>query len=130
MTRYDVTVTRDGSLWAAVVGGLPPRVIGATDVEHFADLDTEVRDLVAGLTDAAPDSFGLRWRYVIDGRDVTELVEGLQGSEHAYADAAAARDAARRRVVHALADANVSQSAIGEVLGLSHQRIHQLVKAG
>jgi len=130
MTSYDVTVTRDGSLWAAVVGGLAAHVIGATDVEHFADLDTEVRDLIAGLTDTAPDSFDLRWQYVVDGRDVTELLDALQGSEHAYADATAARDAARRRVVHALADANLSQSAIGDVLGLSHQRIHQLVKAG
>jgi hypothetical protein len=58
---YDVTVTRDGTLWAAVVDGLPSHFVGATDVERFADLDLEVRDLVAGLTDADPESFDLRW---------------------------------------------------------------------
>jgi hypothetical protein len=130
MTVYEVTVTRDDGLWAAVISGLPPHVIGATDVERFADLDIEVRDLVAGLTDADPHGFGLAWRYVLGGQDVTSLIIDLAGSEHAYARAAAARDAARRQVIRALLDARLSQSAIGDVLGLSHQRIHQLTKAG
>jgi len=130
MTIYDVTVTRDSGLWAAVISGLPSRMVGATDVERFADLDVEVRDLVAGLTDSAPDSFALRWRYVTDGQDVTSLLETLFASELAYAQAAAARDAARREVIVSLADAHLSQSAIGDVLGLSHQRVHQLLRAG
>jgi hypothetical protein len=130
MTTYDVTVTRDSGLWAAVVTGLPPHVVGATDVERFADIDVEVRDLIAGLTDSAPDSFGLRWRYVIDGSDVTSLLESLFASELAYANAAAARDTARSQAIHALAHAHLSQTAIGDVLGLSHQRVHQLLKAG
>jgi hypothetical protein len=61
MTTYNVTVTRDGGLWAAVVSGLPPRMVGATDVERFTDLDLEVRDLIAGLTETDPDSFVIRW---------------------------------------------------------------------
>jgi hypothetical protein len=129
MTSYDVTVTRDGGLWAAVIDGLPSRMVGATDVERFADLDVEVRDLIAGLTDTTPDSFGLRWRYVTDDRDVTSLLEALFASELAYTAAAAARDAARREVILALADGHLSQSAIGDVVGLSHQRVHQLIKA-
>jgi hypothetical protein len=130
MTMYEVTVTRDAGLWAAVISGLPPHVIGATDVERFGDLDTEVRDLIAGLTDTDPDSFPLAWRYVVDGRDVTSVIIDLAESEHAYREAAAARDAARRGVIRSLLEAQMSQSAIGDVLGLSHQRIHQLVRAG
>jgi hypothetical protein len=127
---YEVTVTRDDGLWAAVISGLPPHMIGATDVDRFADLDTEVRDLIAGLTDTDPDSFSLAWRYVLDGRDVSTIIIDLAESEHAYKQAAAARDAARREVIHALLEARLSQAAIGDVLGLSHQRIHQLTKAG
>jgi hypothetical protein len=130
MTTYDVTVTRDSGMWAAIVSGLPSRLIGATDVERFADLDVEVRDLIAGLTDTAPESFELRWRYVTDGRDVTSLLEALFASELSYALATAARDAARREVIVALSETHLSQSAIGDVLGLSHQRVHQLLKAG
>ena len=64
MPMYTITVTRDADLWAAQVGGLPAGCVGATDVQHAADLDVEVRDLVAGLTDTTPDAFDLDWRYV------------------------------------------------------------------
>ena len=62
MTSYGVTVTRDSGLWVAEIAGLPPRMVGVTDVERFSDLDVEVRDLIAGLTDTDPDSFDLTWR--------------------------------------------------------------------
>ena len=73
MTTYKVTVTRDENLWAVVVDGLPAGVIGATDVERFEDLEIEARDLIAGLTGTEPDSFGLTWRYIVDGQDVTDV---------------------------------------------------------
>lgn len=44
---------QQSSLWAALVDD-----VGATDVEHFSDLDVEVRDYVAGVTDADLDDRG------------------------------------------------------------------------
>jgi hypothetical protein len=57
-----VTISREDDLWVAVVADLPG---GATDVEHFADLESEVPDLIAGLTDADPDAdgFEIDWHY-------------------------------------------------------------------
>jgi hypothetical protein len=129
MTLYEVTVIREDGFWVADIhgAGLGP---AATQTDRFADLDTEVRDLIAGLTDTDPDGFGLAWRYVLGGKDVTSVIVDLAGSEHAYAQASAAREAARRDVIRVLREAQLSQSTIGDVLGLSHQRIHQLVKAG
>jgi len=46
--------------------------IGATDVEHFPELEVEVRDYIAGMTDADPDDLAVRWRYEVNGRDVTD----------------------------------------------------------
>lgn len=129
MTTYQVTVTRDENLWAAVIDGLPAGMIGATDAERFEDLDTEVRDLIAGLTDTEPDSFGLTWRYVIDGQDVTDVIIRFTEAQAAFGEAARARDGARNAVLAALAKAGLPQSAIGDVLGVSHQRVHQLLKA-
>jgi hypothetical protein len=130
VNAYEVTVTRDSGLWVACVDGLPPHAIGVTDVERFPDLDTEVRDLIAGLTESDPDSFDLGWRYVIDGEDMTSVLEAVFGAEIAYRIATAARDEARRKAIRALDHARVPQSAIGEVLGMSHQRVSQLLKAG
>lgn len=42
-----------------------PADLAATDTVHFADLEAEVRDLIAGLTDSEPADFELTWRYKI-----------------------------------------------------------------
>jgi hypothetical protein len=58
MNTYHVTVTREEPYWVGVVDGLPG---GATESRSLAALDGEVRDLIAGLTDADDDSFQLEW---------------------------------------------------------------------
>jgi hypothetical protein len=130
MTTYEVTVRREGGLWAVVINGLPPNVIGATDVDRFADLDAEVRELIADLTDADPGSFSLFWQYVIGDEDVTIEVTRLRHAEQALRQATGERDEARRAAIEALTSAEVSQAVIGDVLGLSHQRIHQMLRTG
>lgn len=59
MSIYDVTVTREDNLWVAVVHELPKGVVSAMDWEHFADLHTELPDLVASLVNA--DNVELRY---------------------------------------------------------------------
>ncbi|MGH3319347.1 MAG: hypothetical protein ACRDN9_04045 [Streptosporangiaceae bacterium] len=129
MTTYDVAVTREDGLWVAVIDGLPPHTVGATDVERFADLDVEVRDLVAGLTDTDPDDFDLTWRYVVGGVEVTDTVTGWAAAERQLAEASSAREEFRAAVIDQLSRAGASQATIGDVLGLSHQRVHQLAKS-
>lgn len=124
---YHVTVTREDGLWVANIAELSP---GATDVEHFADLETEVRDLISGLSDADPDELEVSWRYVVDETDVTDVVQSWARAERELAVASSAREEARANVMSALRHARMSQAAIGDLLGLSHQRVHQLVKAG
>jgi hypothetical protein len=131
MTSYDVTVTRDDNLWVALVDG-----VGATDVEHFSDLDGEVRDYVAGMTDAEPDDFAIHWRYEVNGRDVTDVLSRFMAAERALRDVmeaeaakAAERDAARLDAINAVRSAGLSQRVAADVVGLSHQRVHQLVNS-
>lgn len=129
MMIYEAEVTRDDGVWAVVVHGLPPHIIGATDVEHFRDLGAEVRDLIAGLTQTDLDSFDITWRFVIDGRDVTKYIDMFNQAEGELERASSVRDDARMHLLKALANTNLSQAAIGDVLGVSHQRVGQL-KAG
>lgn len=128
-TTYEVWVTREDNLWVADVRGLPPHLIGATDVEHFADLDEEVRDLIAGLTDTEPDHFAIDWRYQVNGKDVTDKLARFLAVESELRERLAERDAARIDAVRQLTAAGLSQRAVGDVLGVSHQRVNQLVNS-
>jgi hypothetical protein len=126
--RYEVTVTLEDGLWVADITGegLGP---AATDVARFADLDTEVRDLIAGLTDSDPGEAELSWRYVVGGQDVTTPIEVLILAERNFESAARVRDEARQLVLGELRGAGLAQKAIGDILGVSHQRVHQLLNA-
>jgi hypothetical protein len=125
---YGVTVTREDQLWTATVDGLPPTSIGVTDVEHFADLDTEVRDLIAGLTDADPDAFDLVWHYVQGDREYTPSLEVLREWDSQARMAAERRDAARLAAIEEMKAAGLPLRAIADVVGISHQRVDQLLK--
>ena len=129
MTRptYTVTVSRDENLWAAQVDGLPPGLIGVTDVGRLADLEVEVRDLVAGLTDTDPDAFDLTWRYTQDGHDYTTSFQEAREWQRRLAEAEANRDRYRADAARDMARAGLSQRAIGDALGISHQRVGQIL---
>lgn len=135
-TVYNVTVTRDDNLWVATVYGLPPHLLAVTDVEHFTDLDVEVRDLISGLTDTSPDDFAITWRYEINGHDVTDqfhrflAVESeLREQVQRMQELQEARDVERIALLRDLTRAGLSQRAIGDAVALSHQRVHQLIKS-
>jgi len=128
MSGYQVEVTREDGLWVADIWG-PELGPAATDTVHFADLESEVRDLIAGLTDTEPGDFELTWRYTIGGADMTGPIGRLLEAEVGLQQATQAYDEARRAALRELASTRLSQAAIGDVLGVSHQRVHQLLKA-
>lgn len=123
-TKYTVDVHREDNKWIAIVAEVRA---AATEVDDFAELDTEVRDLVSGLQDREPDSFELEWRFSQGGRDYTESVNALQHWEAETAQALANRDRARLEIITTLRDWGMSQRAIAEVVGTSHQRVAQLL---
>jgi hypothetical protein len=128
MSSYQVEVTREDGLWVADIWG-PELGPAATDTVRFADLDAEVRDLIAGLTDTEPGDCELTWRYNIGGADMTGTISRLVEAEVGLQQATQAHEEARRAALRELASAGLSQAAIGDVLGVSHQRVHQLLKA-
>jgi hypothetical protein len=128
MNTYEVEVTREDGLWVADIHG-PGLGPAATDTVHFADLEAEVRDLIAGLTDSDPREFELTWRYSFGGTDLTGTISLLLAAEVGLREATQAHEEARRTALRELASTGLSQSAIGDVLGVSHQRVHQLLRA-
>jgi len=128
MSSYRVEVTREDGLWVADIWA-PELGPAATDTVHFADLEAEVHDLIAGLIDSEPADFELTWRYNIGGADMTETISRLLKAEIGLQKATQAHEEARRAVLQELASTGLSQAVIGDVLGVSHQRVHQLLRA-
>lgn len=125
---YTVTVTREDNLWVVVVDGLPKGVVGAMDYENFGDLAEEVPEFIADLTDSDPDSFTIEWRYVVNGNDVTRQVTDFLSSAEALRKVQTDQERTRKEALAAMSDAGLSQRAMADVLGVSYQRVNQLVK--
>jgi predicted XRE-type DNA-binding protein len=129
MTTYHVTVIRQDGAWFADVNGLAPNLVGATDVPRFADLDVEVRDLIAGLTDTDPEDFDLSWHIMFGDADVTTLVTELEHLDSTLQALEVQRDAIRTELINAGVASKLSQAVIAEVLRVSQQRVGQLANA-
>jgi len=124
---YTVTVIREGKWWigevAAVAGA-------ATETTRLADLEIEVRDLLAGLLDTDDDAFDLAWDLaaILDsegsasyGRYVAERNE-LHAAQRRF-------EADRLATLRAFERAGVSMRDTAALAGLSHQRVAQLLSA-
>ena len=75
MTSYTVTVSREEPWWVAVVSGLPG---GATESRRLSQLETEVRDVIAGLTDSDEDAFQLDWTYDLSPELARPVLPGFR----------------------------------------------------
>jgi hypothetical protein len=99
-----------------------------TQARHLRELDAMARDLIAGHLDVPADSLSL---------DV-EVITPVDAAEHlarsaalaAQADQARADSAAEVRVAARLMhEAGMPMRDVGAILGVSHQRAHQLISA-
>ena len=125
--RYRVTVTREGRWWVGEVEGL---VGGATEVTRLADLDVEVRDLIGGLLDVDDDSFDLDYDLsAIVGNEGQAMWEAFASERAHVYEARRKLEADRLAALRALADAGVSVRDSAALVGLSHQRVSQLLNA-
>jgi predicted transcriptional regulator len=123
---FTVTVTREDTLWVAVVSdGLERGHVGADDFERFADIDPGMREIIADLTGIQPSQFNVSWRYEFGDEDETALVLEYQEAHRIAEDMAEWRDRVRSRLVSDLSK-KLSQRAVADLLGLSHQRVNQL----
>jgi hypothetical protein len=123
---YSVTVSREDGLWVAVVEGLPA---GATDVERFEDLHDAVHDLIGTLLDTEPGNFWVQWHLRQGSYELSDELRELQQWEKQAKLASANRDMARKVAVAAMREAGLSYREIADVIGLSHQRVGQLLES-
>jgi hypothetical protein len=122
--RYTAHVTREGRWWMVAV----PEIDGLTQAVRLSEVATMARELVALVLDVEPDAFDLT--VSIDRVGSTDLRDRLAEIARERDEAA---DLERRLARHTrslareLAALDVSQRDIGTILGVSHQRAHQLL---
>lgn len=123
MSTYSAKAERDGRFWLVTVAG-----VGVTQARHLREVELMARDLVAVMREVKPDSFGLEVELALPASVDKHIREAARlralAMESNAAAARRSRDAARE-----LREAGLTVRDVGEVLGVSHQRAHQLVKS-
>ncbi|HUV48945.1 MAG TPA: type II toxin-antitoxin system HicB family antitoxin [Actinomycetes bacterium] len=121
---YEVTAERDGSRWFLRVNELPGVF---SQVRRLDQADGMARDAIASFLDVAPDGFDVSVTVRLPSdlqRDVAGVID-LRGvidrTEREYAERT--RHLARRLVQ----GEGLTVREAGRVLGLSYQRVSQLV---
>ena len=121
MAKYQATVVRDGRFWLIKIDG-----VGSTQARHLGELDAMAKDLIELMAGDDPTEFDVDY----DIRLPVEIQKHLQRSEELRAAAAKAQAAAAaevRTAARQLHEQGVGLRDVGKVLGVSHQRAHQLV---
>jgi hypothetical protein len=126
MTTHDVHVTRDGRWWMISV----PDVDGLTQARRLTDVEKMAKELVAVTLDARLSQVTVKiTSLVVDGVDVLERAREVREARERALKLEAEAIHGAAALAHELADDGVPVRDIGEVLGVSYQRAHQLATA-
>jgi hypothetical protein len=117
---FEASATREDGWWIVRVEG-----VGMTQARTYGDIESMAKGLVEAVLDIGPDSFVVSTTVPRVSDAVDRMRHATAAAESAAAAAAAARRAA---AVVATKEAGLSVREAGAVLGLSHQRVAQLLK--
>ena len=126
MKRYTIRARRSGRWWALDAEGL--RGVH-TQVRRIDQAEDMARDAIAGVLEVAPDSFE-----VIVVPEMPDTVRAIVNqATAARSQAAQAQDVAgqlTRQAARRLVEEGLTVRDAGVLLGVSHQRIAQLLQSG
>lgn len=126
MKTYDAIVTREGRWWMIEL----PSVGGVTQARRVAEVRLMAREYIAVTLGVKLEDVDVALDYSdVAGIQLGEKVELIRHDkeEAAKLEAEAAEEA--KALAKGLAEAKVPLRDIGELLGVSYQRAHQLVSA-
>jgi hypothetical protein len=120
---YQVNVERDGKFWLIHV----PEVDRSTQARNLAELDSMARDLIAIMADIDPESFDVNYAVHVSDEVTTHLQQVHKLREIAATANAGAASELRAAARHLVQVDGLTVRDVGRMLGVSHQRVHQLV---
>lgn len=119
---YRVDADRDGQYWHIRV----PEVERSTQARTLREIEPMARDLIAIMTDADPGSFELDVHLSLP-EDVRQELDTAADLRKTAASAQSEAARLSRQAARRLHDLGLPLRDIGRVLGISYQRVHQLV---
>lgn len=123
VSTFDVAVTREDGYWVGVVDGLRG---GATESRTLAGLEAELVDLIQGLLDLEEGQVKLNIQMEAG---LNLVVERLIEAQDAMQRAKDEYEARQIHAVHVLAEQHVSARDSARLMGISHQRVSQLLNS-
>ena len=122
--KYEVRVTRDGRWWMVEV----PEVDGLTQARRLGEVELMARELIAVTTGAEPEDVEVELRLRDIGAISGPRITALSQERRRIADLEARNARETREVAAGLVKEGVPLRDVGEILGVSYQRVHQLVR--
>jgi hypothetical protein len=128
MTTYHATATRGTDGWWSIDFTDVPYTYSQS--RRLDQIETKARSAIAAQFDVAPDSFDVVITYALP----TELQQAVDDTtairRQADATAAAAQAALRATASRLSNEGGLSVRDIGVLLGVSHQRVAQVLEGG
>ncbi len=126
MMSYDITATREGKWWMVDV----PAIDGLTQARRLSEIKDMAVSLISITLDLPPSQVGVNVVAVlVDGTDLMKLRQQIDTERDAARDAERKVAALTADLVRKLNADHVPLRDIGEAVGVSFQRVHQLLRA-
>ena len=126
MKTYEVTVSREDRWWMVAV----PELGGVTQARRLDEVERMAREYIAVSTDVPLSKVAVEVTGIeADGQNLLEAKTLVDGLRRRAKDLEALVAELTREVASALTDASVPVRDVSSVLGVSHQRVSQLVQA-
>jgi predicted XRE-type DNA-binding protein len=124
--NYEVTVRREGRWWMIAV----PELDGLTQARRLDEVERMAREYIAVSTDVPLSKVAVEVAGIQAGdRDLLEAKTLVDGLRRRAKDLEALVAELTREVASTLTDENVPVRDVSSVLGISHQRVSQLVQS-
>lgn len=121
--KYAVRVTRDGRWWMVEV----PQLDAVTQARRLGEVDLMARELIAVTTGTKVEDVEVAIHLSKIGRVTGERIEELDREKARAAELEKHIAEETHQVALGLVEEGVPLRDVGEILGVSHQRVHQLV---
>ncbi|MEY4296422.1 MAG: hypothetical protein RL016_268 [Actinomycetota bacterium] len=124
--RFHANAYLEGKWWMVEV----PELNGLTQARKLTEVTQMTRELISAQLDIPIDSFELEMTIErVNDLDIADRVAKIQAEKARALELERQATAEAQELARELADAKLTVREIGVILGVSHQRAHQLLSA-